>query len=229
MMLDIEEAMAQRHSVRSYTGEAISGTDRAALEEEIARCNSEGNLHMSLVCDEPQAFDSMLAHYGSFRGVRNYIVMAGVPLVDLDERAGYYGERVVLLAQRLGLNTCWVALTFKKRHVRKLRAPGEKLVVVVAIGHGETAGKPHKSKSAVDVLCCAGGEAPEWFSRGVQAALLAPTAVNQQKFRFELCDASADKPVVCATTASGPYAQVDLGITRLHFELGAGKANFVWG
>jgi hypothetical protein len=30
---------------------------------------------------------------------------------DLDEKVGYWGEQLVLLAQTLGLNTCWVGLS----------------------------------------------------------------------------------------------------------------------
>ena len=54
--------------------------------------------------------------------------------------------------------------------------------------------------------------------------MLAPTAVNQQKFRFALVDQNTVK----AGTAFGPYAKIDLGIAKLHFEIGAGKENFQW-
>ena len=228
MMTD-EEAVRQRHSVRQYTDEPICKADRAALRDEIERCNAEGNLHMALVCDEPEAFAGGLAHYGSFRGVTDYVVIAGKPAADLDERAGYYGEKIVLLAQKLGLNTCWVALTFKKRLVRRTIAPGDKLAIVIALGHGSTQGAPHKSKAASAVSSCP-GTAPVWFDRGVELALLAPTAINQQKFRFELLDggAQAGMPRVKATTGFGSYANVDLGIAKLHFELGAGADTFEW-
>ena len=228
-MITDEEAIRQRHSVRQYTDEPISEADRAALREEIARCNAEGGLHMALVCDEPEAFAGGLAHYGSFRGVTDYLVIAGKPAPDLSERAGYYGERVVLLAQKLGLNSCWVALTFKKRLVRKMIAKDDKLVIVIALGHGATQGTPRKSKVADAVSRCQ-GEPPAWFARGVELALLAPTAMNQQKFRFELLDGDVeeDKPRMKATAGLGSYTDIDLGIAKLHFELGAGAGNFEW-
>ena len=228
-MITDEEAIRRRHSVRQYTDEPISEADRAALREEIERCNAEGNLRMTLVCDEPEAFAGGLAHYGTFRGVSDYLVIAGVPAPDLNERAGYFGEKVVLLAQKLGLNTCWVALTFKKRLVRKTIARGDKLAIVIALGHGATQGSPRKSKPTDAVSSCPGA-APEWFARGVEFALLAPTAINQQKFRFGLLGAGGDagKPRVKATTAPGPYADVDLGIAKLHFELEAGADAFEW-
>lgn len=169
----VEEAMERRHSVRSFTDRRIEGPVLAALRDEADACSREGGLRMLVVLDEPRAFSSMLARYGNFRNVRNYVAVIGYPADDLDERAGYYGERLVLAAQALGLSTCWAALTFSKRQVRRLAGPGEKLVCALAIGYGATQGRPRKSKAPVDVGHAA-ETPPEWFERGVRAALLAP-------------------------------------------------------
>lgn len=229
--MDIMEVMRARHSVRSFTDQPLSTGEREALERALTKGNAEGGLSMRLVCDEPKAFDSTLAHYGKFSGARNYIVLAGPTANNLNERCGYYGERAVLEAQQLGLGSCWVALTFKKRFVKKLLAPGEKLVLVIAVGHGVTAGQPHKAKDVAEVSKVAGdGAAPAWFTRGAEAALLAPTAMNQQKFELRLEEANAadGRPLVNLRSLGGAYSDVDLGIVRLHFELGAGTHNFAW-
>lgn len=230
-MMNLIEAIEARHSVRAYTDQPISTEIQNQLEEEIASCNKEGNLNMKLVCDEPKAFDSTLAHYGKFSNVHNYIVLAGAPASDLDERCGYYGEKIVLLAQQLGLNTCWVALTFKKRYVKKMLEPGTKLSLVISIGYGASNGISRKSKGASDVARISdNSSAPGWFTRGVEMALLAPTAINQQKFDIVLLD-EVDlngKPLVSITSKGGAYSNIDLGIVRLHFEIGAGTENFAW-
>ena len=218
--MDMLEAMRQRHSVRRYLDRPIEGETLAALEAEIAACNRAGGLHIQLVCDEPKAFDSTLAHYGRFAGVKNYLALIGPKGADLDEKCGYYGERLVLKAQCLGLNTCWVALTYKKIPEAFRVEPGERLVIVISIGYGETQGVPHRGKEAAQVREGAG---PDWFERGVAAALLAPTAVNQQKFRFRWQDGK-----VLAKAGIGPCAKIDLGIVKYHFELGAGKDASIW-
>lgn len=228
---DIFRVMQERHSVRSFTDEPISDACAAELQAEAERCEAEGNLSIQLVRNEPNAFDSTLAHYGKFSNVKNYLVLAGSAVADLNERCGYYGERLVLLAQELGLNTCWVALTFKKRYVRKMLKAGEKLGLVIALGHGTTQGKPRKSKSVAEVSSMPNEvEAPEWFTRGVEAALLAPTAMNQQSFMITLePDAAPDgTPRVKLASKGGAYADVDLGIVRYHFEQGAGPSAFAW-
>lgn len=216
------EAMQQRHSVRSYLTKPLSSEVRSALQEEIAACNREGGLHIQLVTNEPKAFDSLMAHYGKFKGVQNYIALVGKKGPDLDERCGYYGERLVLKAQQLGLNTCWVAMTYKKIPGVFTVGAGEKLTVVIALGYGETQGVAHTSKAAEKVSNLSAAS-PEWFKRGVEAALLAPTAMNQQKF-FLTCDGTT----VSAKAGLGFYAKMDLGIVKYHFELGAGKETFHW-
>lgn len=218
------EAMRERHSVRSYLDKKIPREIVAQLQSEIDVCNREGGLHMQLVTDEPKAFDGFMAHYGKFKGVQNYIALIGKKSSKLDERIGYFGERMALFAQMLGLNTCWVAMTFSKGMTKRkcqINA-GEKLVCVLALGYGETQGISHKSKAPSEV-CEALGDAPDWFFRGITAALLAPTAINQQKFFFSL-----DGKSVTAKSTGGFYSTVDLGIVKYHFEIGAGTENFTW-
>lgn len=215
--MELNEAMKARHSVRQYTARAIEETVRRELEEEIEACNREGRLHIQAVWDEPKAFDCARAHYGKFSGVTNYIVLIGKKSDTLDERCGYYGERIALKAQQLGLNTCWVAMTYRKVPNAFTVGAGERVTVVLALGYGQTSGAAHKSKSAEQVSNV-GADTPPWFCAGVEAALLAPTAMNQQKFRFTY----ADGQVQCKA-GFGFYTKVDLGIARYHFEIGSDR------
>lgn len=220
--MELLEAMCERHSVRQYTSRPIDAEVLRAMQDEIDACNKEGRLHIQLVTNEPKAFDSFMAHYGKFSGVQNYIALIGPKSANLDEKCGYYGERLVLKAQQLGLNTCWVAMTYKKIPGAFRVEKGEKLTVVLALGHGETQGVPHKSKD-ISAVSNFGEHSPLWFKRGVEAALLAPTAMNQQKFSLTL-----DGSSVAAKPGTGFYTKVDLGIVKYHFELAAGKENFRW-
>lgn len=220
--MEIMEAMKDRHSVRRYTDKPIDKEILNILQEEIDACNKEGDLHIQLVTDEPRAFDSFMAHYGKFSGVSNYIALVGKKSEILDELCGYYGERLVLKAQQLGLNTCWVAMTYKKIPGAFKIERGEKLTVVISLGYGETQGVAHKSKAVAEVSN-AGADTPDWFKAGVEAALLAPTAMNQQKFTLIYADGK-----VAAKAGLGFYTKVDLGIVKYHFEIGAGKEKFNW-
>lgn len=215
--MNLMEAMEARHSVRQYTEKPLGEEVLSALQSEIAACNQESGLHIQLVTNEPKAFDGFMAHYGKFSGVTDYIAMIGKKGADLDEKCGYYGERLVLKAQQLGLNTCWVAMTYSKIKTAFSVSQGEKLCVVIALGYGKTQGTAHKSKS-IEEVSRAEGQVPDWFRQGVEAALLAPTAMNQQKFLFTL-----EGDQVSAKAGRGFYSKVDLGIVKYHFEIGAGK------
>ena len=216
------EIMKARHSVRQYLNKPLEADTINEMKKEIEICNQESGLHIQLIVNEPKAFDGFMAHYGKFEGVTNYIAMIGKKSADLDETCGYYGERLVLKAQQLGLNTCWVALTYSKIKTAFVIDDGEKLCIVIAVGYGKTQGVPHKSKSMQEVVK-ADEPYPDWFKSGVEAVLLAPTAVNQQKFQLIL-----NNNKVLAKAKMGFYSKIDLGIVKYHFELGAGKENFVW-
>lgn len=227
--MTIQEAIEARHSVRAYKDQPLSEENVKVLEDEIVKLNHEGQLHIQLICNEPKAFQGTMAKYGKFRHANNYLVMAGKRAEDLDERVGYYGEHLVLLAQTLGLNTCWVGLSYSKVLGTYVLDEDEKIACYIAIGYGETQGSGHKIKT-VEQVSNASDITPSWFKRGVEAALLAPTAVNQQKFSFEYVGMSNNRHQVCAKKGFSMigYTQMDLGIAKYHFEIGAGKVNFEW-
>ncbi len=231
-MIDREkllEAIPLRHSVRSYKSVPLAEEVVEQLRKEIEECNQEGGLNIQLVLNEKRAFTGMLA-YGTFFGVENYLVMVGKKTASLGEKVGYYGERLVLTAQTLGLNTCWVGLSYRKVKGAYHVENGEKLVCMIAIGYGETQGKQHKIKT-VEQVSNASEQTPDWFRQGVTASLLAPTAINQQKFSFEyIHNTDNNLPIVRANNGFSMvgYTHIDLGIAKLHFELAAGKENFKW-
>ena len=227
--MTLQEAIQARHSVRAYKERPLADETVRVLVDKITELNQAGRLHMQLILNEPKAFQGTLAKYGKFRNVNNYIVMAGKKADDLDERIGYYGEQIVLLAQTLGLNTCWVGLSYSKVPGTYVLDEGEKIACYIAIGYGETQGVSHKIKT-VEQVSNASDITPLWFKKGVEAALLAPTAVNQQKFSFEYVGTSNNRHQVRAKKGFSMigYTKMDLGIAKYHFEIGAGNEHFEW-
>lgn len=214
--MDVMELMKERHSVRQYKDKIIEKEKREILNELILEINNETGLHIQIFYDEPKCFDSMMAHYGKFKGVKNYIALVGEKTDKLQENLGYYGEKIVLKAQELGLNTCWVAMTHGKSQGKIEK--GEKQVCLIALGYGENKGVTHNGKKLQDV-CNYKENMPKWFLRGMEAALLAPTALNQQKFKIELLENGSIK----AYSGKGFYTKLDLGIVKYHFEIASGK------
>ena len=226
--MTIQEAIEARHSVRVYKEQPLAKEVVIELQKKIAELNEKGQLHMQLILNEPRAFKGVFA-YGKFFGVNNYIVVVGQKSDDLDERVGYFGEQLVLFAQTLGLNTCWVGLSYTKIPGTYVLGDGEKIACYIAIGYGETQGVCHKIKT-VEQVSNINDTTPIWFKKGVEAALLAPTAVNQQKFSFEYKGMKDGRHQVLAKKGFSMigYTQMDVGIAKCHFEIGAGKENFEW-
>ena len=209
------EAITLRHSVRAYTDRKIEPEKVEQLQALIREENEKGNLHLQFLEDAGKTFHRLLSRAMGLSSAPSVIACVGPDDDTLDERVGYHGEKIVLAAQRMGLNTCWAG-TFSKNNVPAKVESGERLVLVIAIGYGENQGKERKSKRPEQVSQAV-GERPEWFDYGVELALLAPTAINQQQFEISL----AQDGQVTFRDKGGPFSKVDLGIVKYHFEVGA--------
>lgn len=209
--MEILEIMEKRHSVRQYLDKRIEDDKRLIIDHMVKNINDETGFHFQVFYDEPKCFNSIMAKYGRFKNANNYISLVGRKSSDFEERIGYYGEKLVLSLTEIGLESCWVALTHGKSQA--VIDKGEKELIIIAFGHGVNEGVPHKSKSMAD-LCEYSFDLPDWFIDGMKGVILAPTALNQQKFYVEFN--GGDVKIV---SKGGHYSQVDLGIVKLHFEL----------
>lgn len=212
-----EEAIRARHSVRAYEDKAISPDLIEKLKERIGELNKEGDLHLQLLEDAGKAYSRLMTRFMGLDSAPSVIVCVGKDDATLEERVGYFGEKLVLYAQQLGLNTCWTG-TFNKKTEGIVTDEGERMVIFIAIGYGSNQGKPHKCRPLSQIVS-GKEEHPEWFDKGVELAQLAPTAVNQQKYRICLNDDDS----VEFKDLGGAFSKVDLGIVRYHFEVGSGK------
>ena len=216
----MRQAMSERHTVRRYLDKSLEADVLARVRECLRVANERFGTDVRLVTDDASAFNAALRLVLA-KGVRNYFVLAGGEDATLHERLGMASAELMLRCQTLGLNTWWVGGTFSRKAVAAM-VPGEVMVGIVAVGYGATQGRPHKSKTPAEVSSYE-GTAPAWFTAGVEAALLAPTALNRQAFTIR-----GSGNVVEASYAPGAFSGEDLGIVKYHFELGAGAGNFRW-
>lgn len=209
--------MCERHSVRTYLDKPIEDEKVRLIRAKVDELNAKSGLHMQFMTDASGVHSGIMLKMMSWRSVPGYFALVGKDEPGLDERCGYFGEELVLFCQSLGLNTCWAGMA-KASKVKADLAPGERMCITIAVGYGATQGKPHKSKpfaEMVDVKPECMNNLPDWFKQGVEYALLAPTALNQQKFKISL--GRNDEPEISITT-NGSFVRVDLGIATYHFE-----------
>ena len=224
------ETIRERHSVREYDGRSLAQAEFDALGAVVEECARESGLDIQLVGDNPEVFN-VVARFGLGRGCRTHVAFvvddakaSDATRAAVDEAIGYWGQKIVLAAQDMGLNTCWCALCSRKKS-RAVVAPGKRVRLVIAVGHGKTQGFPRKTKSvgALSSVECA--KAPAWFAVAMEAAQLAPTAMNNQNFKITLlCDG---KTVRIEAPQSGLNV-IDEGIVRCNFEIAANEIGADW-
>ena len=210
--MEILEIMRQRHSVRQYLDIEIECEKREILNNLAKELNKQYGMNTQIFYDDPNAFKNSTASYGNFNGCKNYIALVG----NNSETSGYVGEMLALKAQEIGLNTCFVALTYNRGVVKAKvdKEKGEKVQCVIALGYGKSQGSPHKSKSPKQILELT-GEKPGCLDKVVEACLLAPTAINQQKFKI-ICK---NGEIEIRKSGLGFYLDFDLGIVKCHKDL----------
>lgn len=223
--MGIMDTIRARHSVRDYEDKPIEGSKLYMLRSLVDDVAARSGLDIQLVRDNPEAFN-IVARFGLVRGASTHIAFLAKGS-ESDEAIGYWGQRIALAVQEMGLNTCWVAIMARKKSKAKL-TDGKKIRVGMAVGYGKTQGKPRKTKPVSELSVVESAPAPAWFSTAMEAAQLAPTAMNNQNFRITL---RADgKTVKAEATKTGGWNMIDLGIVKRNFEEAASerKADWAW-
>jgi nitroreductase len=244
------DAIAIRTAVRRYDPDPIDDDTARRLDMALDAANTLSGLHLQLIRNERQAFATAMSS-GRFANVTTYLALVG-PRGDNEskEQAGFYAERVVLTATQQGMGTCWVAGSIDREQVERHCSieRGEELYVVIAIGlpeqHEDYARRSYEefterqrthrsSKSFEEFTPGMSDEtraaAPAWFAAGVEAARKAPSARNLQPVRFSYRAEDDTAAAYIDAGAQDNHAYNDLGIAKLHFQIGAGSGTWAWG
>ena len=216
------DAIWKRRSIRKYLEKNIEKEKIDQLRGSISDLNETSGLTMEFIEESDCLHPLMTLMFKNTRSVISVKGKTNDP--DLDEKCGYYGERIVLEATSLGLGTCWVAGIKKKNRSLNIK-DDETVVCAITVGYGVEAmststaipDSPHRKTKSVSDFLDGKTDVPDWITSSMKAVQFAPTAVNSQKTRFHYIDG-----VLSAEIPSGRLNMVDLGITKLHFELAAG-------
>jgi len=230
------KAIDARRSRRKYINTPMDSGVVKTLEELVKKYNAMGNVRMELVTNDGTAFNGLSKSYGLLSGVNDFIgLIADKKDFLMEEKLGYYGEILVLEATALGLGTCWVGGSFDKKNMPFALSDNENVACTITIGSVDEKDSfkeklvrslSHRKTKTVEELYTGDPIVPEWFINGMQAVQKAPSAVNRQPVLF-----SYDAGVVTASVKDETdfMMAIDLGIAKLHFELGAGSGSWEWG
>ncbi len=235
-MDDILSAIDKRRSRRKYLPAPPEPLAVKTLQTFIDELNSRESLKMRLILNNGDAFNGFSKSYGMLSGVQNYILLIGNPSDAAEtEKLGYFGEWLVLHATALGLGTCWVGGTFDRNSCPTEPKEGESIICAITVGNTtpELSGKEklirwgtHRKSKTAEQMYTSDAPVPDWFLSGMEAVRKAPSAVNRQPVMFSYENGTVTASVKRIEDAS--YA-LDLGIAKLHFQLGAGGGSWQFG
>ena len=222
--MNLKEAVGTRISRRAYTGVPIEKSKREIIESLIEKINNTTELKIELL-DNGADMVSGMKGYGFFKGVKEVIVIKGdITSKEALEKAGYFGELIILEAEKLNLGTCWVGGTYSKKAETLRCDNGESVFSLITIGNAvkEKTTKEkfirsmihRKSKSIEDMSDC-DTDMPEWFRTGMEGIVRAPSALNAQKTKVSYKNGE----VTIGIEYNRSFDMVDFGICKLHFEV----------
>jgi len=232
--VNLQESINIRRSRRKYIAKPMGQAEIQQLQSLISEYNDKGNFRFELVLNNGDAFNGITRSYGMFSDVQNYIGLIAKTNDPISrEGLGYFGQLLVLHATALGLGTCWVGGTFSKSKLPFELGTDEEVIATITVGLVEAENNfkerlvhklTHRKTKKLEDMYQSAVPTPDWFLASMQAVAKAPSGMNKQPVIFTYEDGK-----VTATNTSKYSPELDLGIAKLHFELGAGSGQWKWG
>jgi nitroreductase len=240
--LSLQEAIRVRHSTRRYADQTVSEEIRRQLFDRAAEAEHlhTPGVRLELVNGREQVASILSRYagiYGLVQGAPHLIL--GILSEDSDGARldlGYVLEQVVLEATRLGADTCWMTGSYEPDEAAQAVevASGESVAAAIALGYAreDRLARLHDTvvrrmagahqRKPLEELVFDGRwgepwhtqEADEAMVKMLEAARLAPSAINRQPWRFVLRPGEIHGTVRAVDT--GP---IDAGITMSHITL----------
>jgi len=207
------------------------------------------NARSVLITESPDSvFKGAIGPYGKIKGAPAFVAFIGnMDSPNVYEQVGYTGEGIILEAEALNLATCWVAGFFKRKVVASLANIGkkERVLAVTPVGYAPELpsfeekimtgfGLTHKRRALSNLITGLDEPKwPQWINSALEAARLAPSAVNRQPWRFKVSENSITVSVNISRREYGLPKRLCCGIAMLHIEVAAlhcgtlGKWNFL--
>lgn len=228
--------LQNRHSVRTYDEQLIPVKISNLLKEEVDEINrTYPGIRFRLKFNNGEAFGSFRRSYGQFKGVKNYLVgVVDTSVANVEEIAGYAGERFVLLATKHGLGTCFVGATYDPSKVQIILSATEKIAFLIPFGYESEKGPGIIGKLMVKVVHAKSRSPRDFYDNGLafinvdealnrfpqladglEALACAPSGMNKQPVRVWFGE---DTSLHMGLAFNGDYTSYDLGIAKFNFQ-----------
>lgn len=231
-------AIEKRRSRRHFNPKRQIEPQKLAAIETLCKSFVPFPSARSYLVAEPvrDVFKGIVGSYGKVKGAPAFVAFIGnTNSPSVQEEVGYTGEGIILEATALGLNTCWVAGFFRPESVASLVrvGPSERVLAVTPLGYAPQFesleerlmtgfGRTHIRLPISKLVSNWSNEKlPEWVRASIEAARLAPSAINRQPWGFNI----QNDGIIVFVRTRGPEFNVskrlDCGIAMLHVEVAA--------
>lgn len=232
--LAIEKRRSRRHFDPNLP---IAPETLAALDKVCNQFAPFPHARSRLVTESAKSvFKGIIGSLGKVKGASAFIAFIGNmddPFVQ--EEIGYTGEGIVLEATALGLNTCWVGGFFRPEIAASLVKVSnkERVLAVTPVGYARESesweeklmtgfGRSHNRLALSRLVRGLPREKwPDWVNESLEAARLAPSAVNRQPWSFDVQDDGVTVSIRTKRREFGVSKRLDCGIAMLHLEVAA--------
>lgn len=248
---DIEDLITRRMSTRTYSDKMVNEEDREALLEFTRPL--ECDLYRFAIVDYAMSEGKKLNTYGLIRNAKTLLVAIGRRSLARDNKAavdfGYDFEKIILKATDLGIDTCWMGMSYKEDALRELAGVGndERIVMASPIGYSKGDNildkltrysiKAHKRLSFESIFSHGKIGVPltelkdERYRICLEMLRRSPSAGNAQPWRVVQTEGGFDfyskakKIYDNLKDKRIDFTYNDMGIAKCHFELTALKYN----
>jgi nitroreductase len=230
-------AIPLRRSRRMYDAGELKPEELARLQTVCREFMPFPGARADLVTQSPEKIlKGAVGHYGKVKGATALIAFTG----DMDdpyvqEKVGYLGEGVILEATAMGLATCWVGGFFRPKVAASVvnTVGNEKVLAVTPVGRAVERltreevimtgfGRNHRRKPLTELVAGLNeNDWPHWIKAALEAARIAPSAINRQPWRFHVEPDSITVSVDNPRYNIGVSKRLDCGIAMLHIEAAA--------
>ncbi len=246
---DIEDLIQQRTSIRKYSDRMV---DKEMLQEllEFAK-QFDNDKYTFQIVDYSLTQNEKISTYGLIQNAKTFVVGIGSPTLGSDnDTAISFGadfEKIILKATELGMNTCWLGMSYSEDKLRDLLKIGRDRRIVMASPLGYSAGRRGMEKItrflikadqriAADLLFFENefgkplrNYLKEDYKQVLEMVRLAPSAGNSQPWRVVQSQDGYDFYVELKAFYDRlkdkriDFAYNDMGIAKMHFEETAKK------
>jgi hypothetical protein len=231
--VDLSKAVNLRHSRRTYDGKSLPLETAIKLHDMADEYSRVPGVDIRFVTNNGEAFNGFTKSYGVFTGVNDFfLLIRNKDNPKSSIKLGYYGELIVLRCTELGLDTCWAGGAFSRKDLNITLEDNQVVEAAITVGHSPKRRSFQenilhfvfhpRTKRLDDMYTLESNAIPHWFINGMAAVHKAPSTYNRQPAHF-IYRSDGTISVDVRDVETTPYMGIDLGIAKLHFEIGSGR------